>query len=270
MDVGSCWDYFRRHDDAFEVIAQDLRPRKDAVLRSDFLELVVQDDAAAAPGISERAPPGGGPRDLTSLPRGCATAVVMSLVLSYVPTPKLRGEMARRARELLADEGRGLFLVVTPHSTDKARSSSHAGPHTTALARRAPFLKKDFLIRRLFLSAHRSRSIPTHLDACLSTPLLTPFDSTPTSLRMGKHPQSHNPRNALPILREWKDAIESLGFERVRLERQRAVHVMAFRTVGAGGAACGEGDAPPLRIAFDGPQEGRQGFVGGQVGGDAR
>ena len=91
MDVGSCWDYFRRHDDAFEVIAQDLRPRKDAVLRSDFLELVVQDDAAAAPGISERAPPGGGPRDLTSLPRGCATAVVMSLVLSYVPTPKLRG-----------------------------------------------------------------------------------------------------------------------------------------------------------------------------------
>ena len=74
----------------------------------------------------------------------------------------------------------------------------------------------------------------------------------------------------MPILREWKDAIESLGFERVRLERQRAVHVMAFRTVGAGGAACGEGDAPPLRIAFDGPQEGRQGFVGGQVGGDAR
>ena len=59
MDVGSCWDYFRRHDDAFEVIAQDLRPRKDAVLRSDFLELVVQDDAAAAPGISERAPPRG-------------------------------------------------------------------------------------------------------------------------------------------------------------------------------------------------------------------
>ena len=95
MDVGSCWDYFRRHDDAFEVIAQDLRPRKGAVLRSDFLELVIADDAAAAPGIHPaRSTPGGGPHySLTSLPRGCATAVVMSLVLSYVPTPKLRGEV---------------------------------------------------------------------------------------------------------------------------------------------------------------------------------
>jgi len=120
---------------------------------------------------------------LEALPAGCANAVVMSLVLSYVPTPRQRGEMIRRARELLADEGRGLLLLITPHSTDKG----------------------------------------------------------------------HNPHKSIPVLKEWREAIESMGFERYRYTRLRSVHAIAYRTVGVGRGNVGPGMAPPMRIAFDGP-----------------
>ena len=226
VDVGSCWDYFRRYEETFEVKALDLCPRRARVMQCDFLELEIgapdsaevvripddddddddDDDAchvtavptggALNPGneaepAEEFLSPGnvgeekltGPPAVLEALPAGCANVLVMSLVLSYVPTPRQRGEMIRRARELLADEGRGLLLIVTPHSTDKG----------------------------------------------------------------------HAPHKALPVLKEWKEAIESMGFERYRYERLRAVHAMAYRTVGAGGAKVASGMAPPMRIAFDGP-----------------
>jgi hypothetical protein len=86
-----------------------------------------RDEGAAGGGGSGGGVGGGGggggltgpPVKLEALPAGCANAVVMSLVLSYVPTPRQRGEMIRRARELLAGDGRGLLLLITPHSTDK-------------------------------------------------------------------------------------------------------------------------------------------------------
>ena len=118
---------------------------------------------------------------MESLPAGAANAAVLSLVLSYVPTPRQRGEMIRRCREILADDGRGILCIVTPHSTDRG----------------------------------------------------------------------HVPHRALPVLREWREAIESVGFERVRYERHPSVHCLAYRTVGKGGARCAEGEAPPMRIAFD-------------------
>ena len=45
----------------------------------------------------------------------------------------------------------------------------------------------------------------------------------------------------------------AVGFERYRYERLRSVHAMAYRTVGHGGARVAAGAAPPMRIAFDGP-----------------
>lgn len=272
IDVGSCWDYFRRHDDKFAVIALDLCPRRDTVLQCDFLDLEIgspesaeristlstieagglesagristlepdrrgmlsiPDGASRPASVSDlrkqenvaavgEAPVGTGDKGLATskrgdgniqkrpstlpegittgsgklqtgdadfqkvleaLPAGCANAVVMSLVLSYVPTPRQRGEMIRRARELLADEGRGLLLLITPHSTDKG----------------------------------------------------------------------HNPHKSIPVLKEWREAIESMGFERYRYTRLRSVHAIAYRTVGVGRGNVGPGMAPPMRIAFDGP-----------------
>ena len=178
IDVGSCWDYFRRHEDVFDVVALDLEPRRPTVLRCDFLNVRIGD-----PGLEDAdvdADMDGSPR---FLPRNVAGAVVMSLVLSYVPTPRQRGEMVRRAREVLMDDGRGVLLIVTPHSTDKG----------------------------------------------------------------------HCAHKALPVLKEWRASIESMGFERVRYERMRSVHCLAFRTVGEGPGTKKAGEAPPMRIAFDGP-----------------
>lgn len=180
VDVGSCWDFFRRFDASFRVVALDLCPRRDEVLTCDFLGMRIgaPDEAIVTAPVD---PGGMGARRLESLPAGAANAAILSLVLSYVPTPRQRGEMIRRCREILADDGRGILCIVTPHSTDRG----------------------------------------------------------------------HVPHRALPVLREWRDAIESVGFERVRYERHPSVHCLAYRTVGKGGARCAEGEAPPMRIAFD-------------------
>ena len=185
VDVGSCWDYFRRHEDAFDVLALDLAPRRASVFRCDFLNVtigtydVVQADGTHAGAVTKD----DGAVELKSIPRNYAGALVMSLVLSYVPTPLQRGEMVRRAREVLMDDGRGVLLIVTPHSTDKG----------------------------------------------------------------------HCAHKALPVLKEWRASIESMGFERIKYTRMRSVHCLAFRTVGVGPGDVKTGDAPPMRIAFDGP-----------------
>ena len=180
VDVGSCWDYFRRHEDAFDVLALDLAPRRASVFRCDFLNVAIGTcDVVHAGAVTKD----DGAVELKSIPRNYAGALVMSLVLSYVPTPLQRGEMVRRAREVLMDDGRGVLLIVTPHSTDKG----------------------------------------------------------------------HCAHKALPVLKEWRAAIESMGFERIKYTRMRSVHCLAFRTVGVGPGDVKAGDAPPMRIAFDGP-----------------
>ena len=158
--------FFRRFDASFRVVALDLCPRRDEVLTCDFLGMRIgaPDEAIVTAPVD---PGGMGARRLESLPAGARRAV-LSLVLSYVPTPRQRGEMIRRCREILADDGRGVLCIVTPHSTDRG----------------------------------------------------------------------HVPHRALPVLREWRDAIESVGFERVRYERHPSVHCLAYRTVGKGGARC--------------------------------
>ena len=210
LDVGSCWDYFRRFRDDFDVVALDLCPRAPEVFRCDFSRLKVapptsdggeeeekeeENEAAAAAASSPGSASGpsgipsnaGGERSLESLPEGSFHACVFSLVLSYVPCPRMRGEMIVKARRLLAPAGRGLLLIVTPHSTDRG----------------------------------------------------------------------HAPHRALPILEEWRVAIEGCGFERVARERGKGAHYLAFRTVGEGAGAGGEGGAPEgvrapeIRIAFD-------------------
>jgi hypothetical protein len=208
LDVGSCWDYFRRFRDDFDVVALDLCPRAPEVFRCDFSRLKVapptsdgreEDEegekeaaaaAASSPGsasVPSGVPSNAAERSLESLPEGSFHACVFSLVLSYVPCPRMRGEMIVKARRLLAPAGRGLLLIVTPHSTDRG----------------------------------------------------------------------HAPHRALPILEEWRVAIEGCGFERVARERGKGAHYLAFRTVGEGAGAGGEGGAPEgvrapeIRIAFD-------------------
>lgn len=152
LDVGSCWDYFRAFEndtETYEVVALDLAPRTPRVFRCDFLELAITpegsemqtsvekaagtlEDASSPFGtVTQEKPSPFVTRTLRSYPAGRASAVVMSLVLSYLPCPRMRGEMVRRAREVLLDDGRGVLLIVTPHSTDRSYSGAS---RTNALA----------------------------------------------------------------------------------------------------------------------------------------
>jgi hypothetical protein len=44
-----------------------------------------------------------------------------------------------------------------------------------------------------------------------------------------RYDKGHSPHKALPILKEWKVAIESMGFERYRYDRLRSVHAVGLR-----------------------------------------
>jgi hypothetical protein len=59
---------------------------------------------------------------------------------------------------------------------------------------------------------------------------------------------SFTPQRALPVLHEWREAIEALGFQRHAIKRLRTIHVMAYRTVGVSGEAL---PLKPMRIAYD-------------------
>lgn len=56
------------------------------------------------------------------------------------------------------------------------------------------------------------------------------------------------PRRQLPVLQEWRESIEQMGFARHAYERLRTVHVMAYRTVAPPQEAVA---LKPLRIAYD-------------------
>ena len=67
VDVGSCWDFFRRFDASFRVVALDLCPRRDEVLTCDFLGMRIgaPDEAIVTAPVD---PGGMGARRLESLP----------------------------------------------------------------------------------------------------------------------------------------------------------------------------------------------------------
>jgi 25S rRNA (adenine2142-N1)-methyltransferase len=139
LDVGACGTLFDGYD-GIESMAIDLCPQhgNERVYRCDFLKL---DVGGSAPLIEPDADFAAG--TLRSLPAGSFDVVAMSLVLSYVPTPRQRGAMILKARQLLptpdtpaeqlraaasaaggAEPGsvkwrRGLLLLVDTFSVDR-------------------------------------------------------------------------------------------------------------------------------------------------------
>ena len=67
-------------------------------------------------------------------------------------------------------------------------------------------------------------------------------------LLLGCMCRSHRPERALPILKEWRAAIEALGFSRVAAARLPTVHGLAFRAVPPQSPPR---QLAPLRIAYD-------------------
>ncbi|CAE7177352.1 Samtor, partial [Symbiodinium pilosum] len=114
LDVGSSYGAFFGH--GFNVVALDLAPAHPEVLEGDFLQVEV------AEAKELRKLDGAG--RLLSLKAGGFDAVVMSLVLSFLPTPALRREMLDRARRCLRTGGALLLVEKTSLApTDRTGTS---------------------------------------------------------------------------------------------------------------------------------------------------
>ncbi|KAG8462515.1 hypothetical protein KFE25_010340 [Diacronema lutheri] len=169
-DVGSCYDPFSapQYADLFDVTALDLWPAAGArgVLRCDFLHVpLISGRGAEADGDDGDGLAGGGGdvrsddeparvrvgtyaaadgsmlRAATALTCESFDVVVLSLVLSYLPSAEQRAEMVRRARALLRRPSAaephvaGLLLIVdTPSVSRPPRGHSKTARPDMALS----------------------------------------------------------------------------------------------------------------------------------------
>ena len=113
LDVGSCYDPFRRFED-LEVTAFDLCPAPTAaaptVFKGDMLTMsITPSDSSAIPTT-----PGAADETLKSLPQGSFDVVTLCLVLSYIPDPWDRTRAVWNARRLLRKSTSNLPLLSEP------------------------------------------------------------------------------------------------------------------------------------------------------------
>ena len=99
LDVGACGTLFAGHS-GVEATAIDLCPQEGNadVMQCDFLQLAVGAEGSEKLVEPSDTFPGGA---LRQLPAASDDAVALSLMLSYLPKPSLRGAMIRKARRLL-------------------------------------------------------------------------------------------------------------------------------------------------------------------------
>eukprot|EP01059_Diplonema_ambulator_P000094 TRINITY_DN10079_c0_g1_i1.p2 TRINITY_DN10079_c0_g1~~TRINITY_DN10079_c0_g1_i1.p2 ORF type:complete len:193 (+),score=17.38 TRINITY_DN10079_c0_g1_i1:424-1002(+) len=108
LDVGSCYDPFTLYDKNSElaVTAVDLCPAEGSpVLQCDFTTVRFSDELAVESG------------KVSTLPAGGYHVVVFSLLLSYMPCPKMRFKCFQNAFRALKPNG--LLLVITTRTVGK-------------------------------------------------------------------------------------------------------------------------------------------------------
>ena len=133
LDVGSCWDFYREyerkstHFGSCKVVAFDLAPEDGAenVLEGDFLNAQFFDrieDENGAETLLKTSSSSSSKR-LEGLKLSSFNIVVLSLVLTYVPTPENRFQMIINARKCLKGDGDGLLMIIEPHGFDKSKEN---------------------------------------------------------------------------------------------------------------------------------------------------
>jgi len=111
LDVGSCYNPFRKFGDCYDITAIDLCPARgcEDVLKCDFLQLKVGDRRVE----NEES------NSLIELKESSFDIVVFSFFLEYLPDRKQRIESCRKARDLLKTGG--ILYILRP-------DSNHDGP----------------------------------------------------------------------------------------------------------------------------------------------
>ena len=158
LDIGSCFNPYRLvprdhlQNIELDVVALDLCPAHESVFECDFLELQVGAAGSEAVVLPPRLPPPVASsasvpsvscERLMQLAAGDFDVVTICLVLSYLPSPRQRAAMLRKAIRLLRRQSvsslppaientreqatavPGLLLILTPHSVQRQRC-----PHT--------------------------------------------------------------------------------------------------------------------------------------------
>mmetsp|Transcript_24515 Transcript_24515/g.45047 ORF Transcript_24515/g.45047 Transcript_24515/m.45047 type:complete len:196 (+) Transcript_24515:1-588(+) len=176
LDVGSNNNYLGRNRSRFaslfHVTAMDIAPAHESVVQADFLSVLVEEDAEVDVTQSRGAGEGA---VRTTLRAGSFDVVLFSLLLSYLPTTRMRYQSCKQAKRLLKPNG--LFLVFDPDSN-------------------------------------------CHLKS-------------------------------VQWMKDWKAAIEGLGFKRWRYRKAAHMHCMAFRAIDTALEGNRDGDHVLMHIPQD-------------------
>jgi hypothetical protein len=205
LDVGSCHDPWRVHDDEFEaracgrmssasrlgvvrctcmhplyprslshararaqVTALDLRPAVDSVWRSDILALRIG-PPGSAPVSDPPCAPGDGAGVLRQLPRGGFHVVVLSLVLSYIPDPLARTQARAAAAHALRHSVRKVHRASGAHACARAKPGHRRRAGAAARRRRAAAHRHAAVnrpVRESKTHTHKNTHMRASQDAC--------------------------------------------------------------------------------------------------------
>eukprot|EP01032_Pedospumella_encystans_P021740 gene21740-24655_t len=241
LDVGSCYNPFKHSENAsqLDVTALDLYPSDPSVYQCDFLGLQVgaTDSAPIIVDASESTEQGHEPdfkrqrtasdvahskvsshssggvsQCLKQLPAAAYDAIVMSLVLNYLPTSEQRLEMVRKARALL----------VSP----RVASETHTGNDSW------PPHRNGLLLIAEKQSIFKSPASNNNCKYVKNTKVRNNVDATAVSTEEG----SGEGFGGIDLYSNWVNAICSCGFELVKYHflhtsDGRKSHLFVFATV---------------------------------------
>ncbi|KAM7299318.1 S-adenosylmethionine sensor upstream of mTORC1 [Ixodes scapularis] len=172
LDVGSCYDPFRCYED-IEAVAVDLTPAREGVLECDFLKLRVTDPSGGrwSPYVLTN--------PLVELPAASFQAVVMCMVLEYLPSCLQRWTFCRKAAALLRPYG--LLLVVTPDSKHQQRNAAMVASWKEALGNlglpKLRYEKRQHLHCMAFYRCGPTRELSENEEAAEARKMYIPQDS---------------------------------------------------------------------------------------------
>lgn len=126
IDIGSCYNPLSKSNSShlFDITALDLFPAEKSVFKCDFLDMLIGPENST-PVINNT---NTSQSTLVQLPQSSYDVALVSLVLSYLPNPKMRIDMIRKARCLLKSASaypsyNSLLVIVEKESIFKCSSN---------------------------------------------------------------------------------------------------------------------------------------------------
>eukprot|EP00794_Sanderia_malayensis_P006090 gene6090-6793_t len=192
LDVGSCFNPFCEFRDIFDVLAIDLCPAKySGTYQGDFLEIRVKEKQIKLVSFISEQCCGNGEvcmcnnsklddfekdvgdrlelcleKPVNELPGEHFDVVVFSLLLTYLPMPRLRWECCMKANKLLATQG--LLFIIEPDSAHQQRNSRQIRAWKEALESigfmRYKYEKLEHLHCMAFRKTAQVSQPPNHAD----------------------------------------------------------------------------------------------------------